>query len=579
MQVLAEEGKDRLKQEALGVKQGVTDPYYGGKQLLKHAIGQGEEADKEVATREKEYQKATPQSSGIGRVAGNLITALMGGAETLPVAAAKGAAQAALTPVTNTEEESFGVQKAKQAGFGAGLGMVPQAAQAGTRWVLRGRGEEAGQALGQNLATFRRAGVQPTLGQVSEGGLTKGSGAPEAVRAEQVGALASKAEKELGKMSGTRTQAEAGAVIDEGLRGKGGYLERVKEQTSKLYADAEAVLPPTTPTKLINTIQAFKEVTALRPKMQETSATFVDPKIENRYATLMADAGKGKALPYEDVKWLRSQIGEQISNPLTQAPGTSIANLRKLYAGLSSDMEAAAAAKGPKAQRLMKAANDYTRNEYDKLETYLQPLIDKKIPEDIYSAALLNDAKGASRIKTVMESLEPVQQDAVRAAYLNNEVLAKGPADFFKNWASMHPDVKEALFGKQGAALRTTFDKMSQVAGVAAKKGGTLTDMRSFVMNHSGEGEIAALAYLTHHYSLANVLIGGAGFGFLAGRSKLTSNPKFMKWLAQSGTKAPATLISSLNQLQSMKKEMSDADQAEVDAYLEDVRSLARPQE
>ena len=575
-------GKEKIKrvakQEAIGIKQGVTDPYYGGKQLGAHALASAETAqavDKEVAEREKKYQEETPEASGTGRAAGNLITSLMGGASTVPVAVAKGAATAALTPVTNTEEESFGEQKAKQIGIGATLGAVPQTLQKGTRWALRGAGDVKGAQLAQNLNTFKRAGVTPRLGQVSEGGLTKGSGAPEAVREEQTAQLVGKASKELDKLSNVRTQAEAGSTIDEGLRNPGGYLERTKAQTTKLYEAAEAALPPTTPVKITNTLKAFQEVTALRPKMVETSATFIDPKIENRYATLVADAGKGQKLPYEDVKWLRSQIGEQISNPLQQAPGTSVRNLKTLYAGLSQDMEEAALAKGPKAYRLMKTANDFTKASHEKLETYYQPLIDKKVPQSIYKAMFSNSKDGADYIRPIMDALEPMQQDAVRAAYLNNEVLAHGPAEFFTNWNKMHPDVKEALFGKQGAALRTTLDRMSQVAGVAAKKGGTLTDMRSFVMNHAGEGEVAALAYLTHHYGLANVLIGTAGIGFLAGRTKLLSNPTFMNWLTKSSTKAPGTLISSLNQLQAAKKDMSDADQAEVDAYIENMRGLA----
>lgn len=597
------ENRQTREEGVATIKQGLTDPYYGGKQLLKHALPEklvgkdaGKEADEEIRQREIEYRKEVPEGGEALRTVGNIIGGApigLGPAGGTTASIARGVISSLAQPITDTSEVPYEKQKVQQGVVGGVVGVVPDAAKSLTRKTLRGgwTGGEAGnaaagQALKDNVSTFKRAGVTPTLGQVSEGGLTKGAGAFEGTKEKQRAELAKKSQGIMDKLGTPQTKEETGRVIESGIAGEynpvtgkreGGWLQRFKDEQTTKYEKADKLLPPDTKTFLPKTFAAFREVTTPSKKAPSTSGAFVDPKLQDLHSRLYDDTGKSRSLPLEEVKALRSNIGEMIDDPTNMAPGMKISSLRKVYSALTADMEDLAKRAGPKAYNAMKDANSFTRDGHDKLETFLQPVIDQKIPEKIFNAATAGTKDGASQVRTVLESLNPAQADAVKATFFNH-MLSGSPIEFFNRWNTIHPDAKEVLFGKQGAKMRRDIDSIAQVAAAVGKKGSQLDEMRKFAMGHAEEGGVAALAYLTHQHGLTNVLLGGAGLGFLSGRSKLMSNPKFLDWLAKSSTKTPGTLITSLNSLANMSRDMSPEDQKEVSDYISQIRSLGTPE-
>jgi hypothetical protein len=143
---IAPEMMRRGEQEVLGVVKGASDPFVGSSQLVMHGLNKvGAVSDETLGTHdqfyneaEKNYQAATPDASGAGRVLGNLVTptpkgigsapGLLGNASRM---AQQGAVAGALQPVATDEWESYGGQKAKQialaAAFGGGIPAVATA--------------------------------------------------------------------------------------------------------------------------------------------------------------------------------------------------------------------------------------------------------------------------------------------------------------------------------------------------------------------------------------------------------------------------------------------------------------------
>lgn len=582
------ERKELQRQERIGLKQGVTDPVYGLGQKAAHVgesvglapKGYGKNFDDIVANREKEYQKATPDATGLGRVVGNLIPVLGSGGESLVTNAATGVAVAESSPITDTSEKSVGQQSVEQGVGGLVLGTVPRMAGAVVRRTLAGDAP-ARAAMADNLSTFKRAGVQPSLGQVSEGGVTKGSGAFSGTTDKQSTELAAQAEKVADRLSTVRTPEQAGKVIIDGLRGtrgeqgfEGGWMGRYSDAKKALYDKADKLINPKAPVYMPATFSKLRSLTTPSKTAPATTSMFVDSKLAELRARLQADTGRSKSLPYEDVKAIRSEIGELI-DPTKLDPKIDVKKAKEVYAALSNDLDAATKRMGPKAYQAMKRANDFTRAGHELIDVHIQPILNGKIPEKVFSAATDGTQEGASRVRETLKALEPAQADAVRGVVfreLGREGDGFSAQRFFSNWVKLHPDARTELFGKEGANLRTTIDRMAEVAGRLNQSGNTITEIRRYATEHAGEGGLAAIAYVTHQYGISNVLFGGAGLGFLTGR--LVQNPKFMKWLSRASQATPDRLGAALVQLNNAKKSMSPEDEQEVDQYIENVGSL-----
>lgn len=170
----------RAGQEALGVARGAIDPFVGGSQLLMRGLNKiGVLSDEALKTHEdyynqleKQYQEATPEGSGLGRVAGNLLVPLPKGVGlatkgvlgTTVKTIQQGALGGALQPVdTSSPETSFAEEKAKQITLGAGIGgLLPTVASAAQRVVS----PVIDRVVSKPISTAVREGVESAMAPI-----------------------------------------------------------------------------------------------------------------------------------------------------------------------------------------------------------------------------------------------------------------------------------------------------------------------------------------------------------------------------------------------------------------------------
>lgn len=482
------------------------------------------------------------------------------------------------------------------------LPKVPGAAVGGAKYLMRG-GEESAKKMQENIAMFKRAGVsKPTIGQVSAGGLTKGSYASPGTIERQSPEIADRASKLADQLSAVKTSEEAGKVIKEALQGtpemetlkirgkdiqsptgrtEGGWIKDVKKQEDALHNKWQEAVGLDTPVYLPSTLKTLKDLTTVTPGAEATTAATLNPKIMDIYNRLKDDAGRARSLPLQAVEQVRQSIGA-LTDPSMEAR-ISAREANALYAALKQDVGEAVARKSPAAKKAYNDAFEYSRNLHDISETIVEPILKTRTPEKAFAAATSGTKEGVSALRTLLEGdkakgipgLNPAERDVVKGVMLRKlgeSDAGKFNADaFFKNWNTMHEDAKSVLFGKEGGKLRTDLDHLSNIIEKSRSAKSTIYALRDFAMGHGGEGVGGAAAMVMGHRTLGEVLLGGPTIAFVTGR--LISNPKFVKWLASASSKKSASLTPMLANLEQRVADEPQSDQEEVKQYINNVEN------
>lgn len=493
------------------------------------------------------------------------------------------------------------------------MSQVPRMAGAAARRTMVG--DEAARAkTRENIAAFKRAEIpQYTLGQVSEGGLTAGAGAPKKMIERQQEQLGTRVEKVADRMSQTKTPEEAGKVIREAIEGTpevkgisprkgaapqmvetgkkvGGYIDNARSMENALYDKMYKVVGRDTQWAYPSLFKALDDMTKQNPNLMATSGGFLNKGILDLRERLVDDVGRPKKLGYEDARWLRSKIGE-LTDPRQIVPGDTSkiaitpAQADRLYAAISEDMMAGVAKKGPRAELATLKANQFTRQLHHDIGTHLQPVMNQKLLKDVYDSALSGTREGSERVATTMKTLDPTQKDAVRSVFfreLGREGEAWNMKNFMNNYNKLHPSAKEELFGGKGKAkFRNDLDTIAKVADKLTLDENTWHKVKNYMLTEGKLGTMAATAAVTGlvSHSAVAALLAGPAAGFVTGN--LVRNPKFVDWFAKSSTKTKGSSIPVLlNQLQSRTKDMSPEDREEVQDYINKVnQNLGAPDE
>ena len=578
---------------------GAADPYFKGKQIFTYLMQGDEAAIKEGAEREKKYQKEVGPDHQAERTVGNLVGLAPAAAvapEGMLGRVALGAALGATNPVVNKDDGSFLGQTATDSAITAGLGEIPSAAKTLTRTMLRG-GDSKVPGMLKNIADLKRAGItEPALGQVSEGGFTKATGTTPQNILTQTQQVEAKIHQLADKISAAKTPEEAGNTLIEGIEGtrptkdiqirkggkvhtveagplEGGFIGRAREAEGKLYDTAYALVGPDTPVWLNKTFSTLRDLVKPSPNMPATSAMMKDPGFRDLMDRLKLDTGPSRSVRFEDLRDLKSWVGQQ-TDPSNLTPVIDKAQANRLYGAIAEDEMALAERKGPKAELAMRQAIQYSRTMHDTIDTHIQPVLNAKTPEKVYQAVLENSKNGASRVRTILESLDPVQSDVVRGVAfreLGRDGSTFSPAKYLTNYRQLHPDVRDALWGKSGSSLRNSMDKIADAsASLAAGDRSLMGQLHEYALKHKTAGGLATLAYITSAAGPKAIVTSGL-LGFVTGR--MVKNPKILQWLAQTSTKSTAMLPYALQTLEKMKPQLSYEDQGEVDQYLNNLKS------
>ncbi|MDH1242550.1 hypothetical protein B9Y88_07465 [Stenotrophomonas maltophilia] len=524
------------------------------------------------------------------------------------------AAQPALQ-VASTLGGSTAAGVTRESGGGAGAqavagllgGLAPSAALTGAQSGVRGlmRGGEAGrQQLEQAIDDFAVLGATPSVGQgtgrwsmqgaesLLSGGPTSGGVMRRFAEAqnEQIGSGLADVSNQLARnISGER----AGRAIERGVQT---FSKNTNAMRKALYWQADQHIPSDTPIGVSNTQRALADLTTPIAGAEATTGAQISPKIQQMAENLAQDVAAAQqaglaGIPYEAVKRIRTQIGEELSD-FSLSTDRPTAQLKRLYGSLSQDLEAAAQAQGPSAVAAVRRANNYFKASADRLET-LERVVDKNGgPEKVFQAAMSGTKDGATTLRAVMRSLPEDGQKAVSAAVIKRMGLASpgaqnaagdafSPNTFLTNWGSLSPEARRTLFGRYGAGFSEDMDKIARVAE-RIKEGSEVFRNPSGTANRG-----AAFAYpatiggllITGQVGPAAVAVGGgAGANVLA---RAMTNPRFVKWLARSTELPIGAIPAQINVLKRMSAENDDDSIGEVAAALEasGERSAEGPQQ
>jgi hypothetical protein len=508
------------------------------------------------------------------RVSGDVSKALIGTGMTMgmgsvsnalrPLASAPGT-QAAGTVLGvggagTVREMGYGPGAQLAAGF-AGAFAPATAGYAGSA-ILRGAARGgSGAKVQQAVDDFHAVGSTPSVGQATGNRRTQGLESLLAGGPTSSGVIGLKAEQQADEIgAGLSRQAEnlyrnasaerAGKAVE---RGVDDFVARNKATRDKLYAAADAAIPPNTAAPVTNTQQALASLTAVNPSAPNTTTRLINPKIAQLAEDVAADIQKnGGRLPYEVIKDIRSRIGTAMSDfSLTTDKPT--AEYKALYAALSRDMEAAARSVGPQAEQSARRANHFFKASMSRIEQ-LERVVDKNGgPEKIYAAVMSGTRDGGTTVRAVMQSLPPEGRKALAAAVVKRMGLATpGQQDasgtvfsaqsFLTNWNNISPETKAALFNRMGPSFTRDMDRVARVADtirkgskVYANPSGTANKQTAFAYWLSVGGSLLA----GQPGTTATLLGGGAWANVMA---RAMTNPAFVRWLAQSTT-LPASTI------------------------------------
>lgn len=389
---------------------------------------------------------------------------------------------------------------------------------------------------------------------------------------------------------------EAGRVIERGIKGEGGFIDRFQSQNARLWGQLDSKIPQDSPVKPGNTVNALQEMVRddaigkvlNNPKMTGISSalrTALDPAIDDATGEMLTDPNTGlpvlrKAMSYGDLKSLRSKVGEMVASKdlISDIPR---AQLKRLYGALSDDVRAAADAAG--ASKEFSRANNYTRAGHNRISGFVEKVVNKDELNKIFEAAA-KGGDGLQRINSIKRSLKPEEWEVVSSNVVRRLGLAtKGQqgaageefsvAKFLTDWNKLGRAKNVIFSGSEKLSdYRKNLDRIARASErmkVAAREMSNPSGTAQAAANY-GTITAGGAAIATGNIPvLSGVLMAVAGN---KGASSLMANPDFVRWLAR-GTKTtnwPAHIarLSAINY-----------DQEEIAEFAEDLASVIQTQQ
>lgn len=495
--------------------------------------------------------------------------------------------------------------------------MLPGAARYGIPAVPRAlvRGGEAGrQTMQDRIAMFKEAGIDnPTAGQASGRPMVQGVenisamgpfAGSEAAAAKRAGGLQAKVKELSDQLAPRSTPESAGAAVQQGIAGQGGFIDRFKAKQADLWGRIDPYLQKDTPINVKNLRAISDKLSTPTKGAEATTRALINPKIANISAGVESDIAPkapqglgGKAivlpnsvrddlaqaatgtLPYSAVKDLRSRIGAMLSSTdlLSDIPK---AELKQLYGALTQDLKTAVrnADSSGAATKAWNDANKYTKAGHQRVEEFLQGITDKITPEAAYKAVMSGSDQGSTKLRTVLKSLNSDQRKALSATVIDNMGKANpgkqneaGDAfsidSFLTRYNKLDKSSKAFLFSDSGAKA-----SMEKIAKAAAE----LKASEGVNKNYSGTAQASikggALASVGGMLLAGNPLMAAqtaSGIGLNAAFSRAMNNPKFVNWLAEPGTMNPAQNQQQLIRLIQASKNSTDQEKQDIQTIID----------
>ena len=466
---------------------------------------------------------------------------------------------------TNKE---WAAQRATDFAFGSiGQAVAPLIVK-GFKGAITGFGK-TGKATSERLKNYIDAGVQPSLGQVTQkqgiqtvelflGNVPGASG--------KIAAVAQKAQDDLAKKAlniATNNiskvipadEVAVGRIINQGIKNgvnaSDGFVGRFQSKSGTLFGELDKYLKPKQGIKLDNTVTKLRDIVAPVKGAEGTSVVFKNQFLDDILKGLEKDLAKnGGTLPYQAVKSIKGKIGNKISsfdliNPVDKA------QLKTIYGVLSEDIKIAL--KGnTKALNALTRANKYYQSGLKRIDDYLLPIAKTADPDRIASLLINTGKEGSSRLNAIKKSLTTDQYNVFLSNVIDRmgrlqasqalagdfvEGIGKFSSEtFLTNYNKLSKGAKESLFSGKGwtKGMEKDFDQILNISNFIRQSGKTFRNPSGTADRVIGQGILlggGAGAFV------ANPAFALVGLPLIIGSARATAslmtNPSFIKWLAQ----------------------------------------------
>lgn len=539
-----------------------------------------------------DFASLLPEAAEVVGGAGGAVAGAAGGIPGIVLGAGAGATaakeateRAAMHHMGVTDDRSAGTQ-VKDAAVTLGLNAVGQGAGmlagAGARALVRGvmRGGATGRtATEQAIADLDRFGSTPSVAQATKNAaldsiesltakVPGGAGVIRQAAQKQSDTVAAHVAAKL-KSLNSNMAPNTLAAGNAATQGVTDFVTNFGDRADALYSKLDTAIPQDTKIGVSNTMRTLNEITTPAEGAKNISATLANPKLKAIADALPKDAPNGE-LPYSVIKDLRSSIGRRLGSPqLTD--DIPRAELKRVYGALSDDLRMAAQERGPDALKAFDRAGTYYKAGMDRIDTMLKPIVQNKLPEQVFASLESAGRQGPTRLRALRQSVSPEQWKSIAGTVADR--LGKSAAGqqgeetanfsfqkFLTNWQKLDPQAKDVLFtGAKMGDIRGDLDALARASERIRDSSKAFANPSGTVGAQTGNAMMFAAAgsAVTGNFSFLIPIIGAVGAS-KAGAHLLTS-PRFVKWLAQATRVAPNGVGAHIGRLSAIAAD-SDAD-------------------
>ena len=471
---------------------------------------------------------------------------------------------------------------------GVAAPMIPGLASSAGRGVANAafgaRDQAKARQIAEDFATFD---AQPSAALVSG---RQGLQATETVMGSAMGgspiqnaresiatAMQNKLKRIAGSISDVQGAEDAGLVVQKGITGRGGFIDRWKDKQAALWGKVDLMMGGPRAVDLTNT----------KAELDSLVRGGVFGPILNvpKVAEIRSAFDTGAELNYRDVKELRSMLGERLSG-FDASPDIPRKQVSKLYGALSEDLRNLARARGQ--EQAFNRANTYTRSGHERIDDYLEGIAKKVNPDEVFKA-IAKGGEGVKRLNSIKRSLKPEEWDVVASNVVSRlgraspgQQIAEGEqasgdvfsiAKFATDWEKLGPARKVLFTGTEKT------NKYANDLNAIARAAGAYKQAAAQGANYSGTAQAGArlgaasglaTSIFTGQPLVAAAVLGSIGSNYAA--SSLMTNPRFVSIIAN-GIKTGVSPDSIAAQLSTLAKNSTAEDAAIIYNYLQDLET------
>ena len=437
---------------------------------------------------------------------------------------------------------------------------APALAKEGVKSAFRGRSGQP--AVKEAVKAFGEVGATPTLGQATgsklrEGienrsGQILGGGAVRKSIEQTTNKIQSRLAQIADDISPVRGDVEAGRVVQKGVIGKDGFVERFQAKSGGLWQRVSDKVPSDARSSVENTKNTLDDLVrndsfgkALNnPKLSQVKDIFGSILGKSRINQVTQTRETVTDIAYKDLASLRRTIGEMLGSKdlISDVPR---AQLKRLYASLSEDIKGVASQHG--ALPAYNRANSFTAAGHNRLDDFVERVAGKVDLDKVFQA-MAKGGEGTQALNAMKRSLKPDEWEAVAANVIRKlGEASKGQQDAAGEIFSVPKLLTD--WNKLGAAKKVLFsgspklnaysknlDRVAQVADrvkESIREGANPSGTGQLVANFSLAGAGITGAVTGNHLAVAGVL---STIAANKATASLMTSPKFVQWLAQAST-------------------------------------------